>query len=348
MNLKGHHCHIPEHHIPLFSHALKLKMKGDNSDSLLLKLEAPTRDAISRVRFAPHSNNLLISSWDSSLRLYDVDASLLRLEAPSEAPLLDCYFHDEAVAFSAASDGLIRRYDLDSGIIDTIGGHDDIATCIGYSSETCQLITGGFDKKLLLWDIRMEKAVSCLRSVAAEIDSMSVLGFSLTVGIEASVQVFDLRKFDAAVPSKEPFSGTHLRCVSSIPYAEGFAAGSVDGRVALQISDSSGSNDNGYIFRCHPKSKQGKHHLTPVNDIAFSPMITGAFVTGDNEGYVTIWDAKNRKRLIELLKYPNSVASLSYNHDGQLMAVASSHTYKEAKKTAWQRKIDSQDTLQEK
>ncbi|QHN89049.1 mitotic checkpoint protein BUB3.3-like [Arachis ipaensis] len=116
-------------------------MKGDNSDSLLLKLEAPTRDAISRVRFAPHFNNLLISSWDSSLRLYDVDASLLRLEAPSEAPLLDCYFHDEAVAFSAASDGLIRRYDLDSGIIDTMGGHDDIASCIGYSSETCKLLT---------------------------------------------------------------------------------------------------------------------------------------------------------------------------------------------------------------
>ncbi|MED6206618.1 hypothetical protein PIB30_028480 [Stylosanthes scabra] len=306
-------------------------MKGDNNDSLKLQLEAPTRDAISRIRFAPHSNNLLISSWDSSLRLYDVDTSLLKLEAPSEAPLLDCCFHDEGVAFSAASDGLIRRYDLDSGIIDTMGGHDDIATCIGYSCETCQLITGGFDKKLLLWDIRMEKVVSCIRSVAAEIDSMTVLGFSLTVGIEASVDVFDLRKFDKATHSTEPFSSTHLRCVNSIPYAEGFAAGSVDGRVALQISYSSGSNDTGYIFRCHPKSK-GKHHLASVNDIAFSPMMTGAFVTGDNEGYVTIWDAKNRKRLVELPRCPNSVVSLSYNHEGQLMAVASSHTNKEAKK----------------
>ncbi|KAL4327797.1 hypothetical protein AHAS_Ahas13G0136000 [Arachis hypogaea] len=62
----------------------------------------------------------------------------------------------------------------------------------------------------------------------------------------------------------------------------------------------SGSNTMLYqtltdIFRCHKKSKQGKHHLALVNDIAFSPMMKGAFVTGDNEGYVTIWDAKREK-----------------------------------------------------
>ena len=84
-----------------------------------------------------------------------------------------------------------------------------------------QLITAGFDKKLLLWDIRMEKAVSSMRSVVAEVDSISVLGFNLTVGVEASVHAYDLRNFDKAIQSKEPFNGTHLRCVSSIPYAEG-------------------------------------------------------------------------------------------------------------------------------
>lgn len=31
------------------------------------------------------------------------------------------------------------RYDLHSGINDTIGYHDDIATCVEYSDETCKL-----------------------------------------------------------------------------------------------------------------------------------------------------------------------------------------------------------------
>lgn len=43
------------------------------------------------------------------LRLYDVGSSELRLEAPSKAPLLDCCFQDESVAFISGSDGFIRR-----------------------------------------------------------------------------------------------------------------------------------------------------------------------------------------------------------------------------------------------
>ena len=31
--------------------------------------------------------------------------------------------------------------------------------------------------------------------------------------------------------------------------------------------------------------------------------MSGAFVTGDDEGYATIWDARSRKRLIEVFSY---------------------------------------------
>ncbi|KAK7274884.1 hypothetical protein RIF29_15985 [Crotalaria pallida] len=302
-----------------------------NTGCVHLQFESPISDAVSRLRFAPHSNNLLISSWDSSLRLYDVEASVLRFEAaPSEAALLDCCFRDDSVAFTAASDGLIQRYDLHSGVIDSLGSHDDIATCVEYSSETHQLITSGFDKKLLFWDIRMEQASSCFRSLSAEVNCMSVSAFNVTLGAGASVYVYDLRNSEKPIQSEELYNGTQLRCVSSIPYSKGFAAGSVDGRVALQISYSSSSNDIGYIFRCHPKSKDAKRHFASVNDIAFSPLVSGAFVTGDNDGHVIMWDARSRKRVIELPTCPNSVASLSYNHVGQLLAVASSYTYQEA------------------
>ena len=83
------------------------------------------------------------------------------------------------------------------------------------------LLTSGFDKKLLLWDTHMEKASSCLRSLDAEVDSMSVCGFNLVVSIGASVHVYDLRSFDKPVQSKEAFNGIHSRCASSIPNAEG-------------------------------------------------------------------------------------------------------------------------------
>ncbi|XP_054809409.1 mitotic checkpoint protein BUB3.3 isoform X2 [Prosopis cineraria] len=282
-----------------------------NRDCLELQFQNPIRDAISRIQFAPNCNNLLISSWDSSLRLYDADNSALRLEAPSEAALLDCCFQDDLVAFTAGSDGLIRRYYLDLGIIDTLGNHDDIVTCIGYSNEICQLITAGFDK-LLLWDIRMENAPSCSKILGAEVNSMSVSRLNLTVGIGTSVHTYDLRYFDKPVASSEPHKGTQIRCVSSIPYTRGFAVGSVDGRVALQISDSSSSNDIKFIFRCNPKTVDGRHHLASVNDIIFSPLVQSAFATGDNEGYVILWDAGCRKRLIEVASFIHTHVRLRF------------------------------------
>lgn len=39
-----------------------------------------------------------------------------------------------------SSKAKLYRYDLHSGLVDTLGSHDDMATCIGYSNETCNLL----------------------------------------------------------------------------------------------------------------------------------------------------------------------------------------------------------------
>ncbi|XP_028078889.1 mitotic checkpoint protein BUB3.3 isoform X1 [Camellia sinensis] len=292
-----------------------------------LKFQNPIGDAITRIRFAPKSNNLLISSWDTSVRLYDLDSFMLRVEAPSEAALLDCCFQNESVAFGAGSDSFIRRYDLDSGIHDTLGNHDDLVSCVEYSAETRQLITGGWDKKIMSWDTRSTNTLGCLNTAGADVESMAVSGFHLMVAVGSSVNIYDLRNFNKSVYVKELCLGIQIRCVRPILNCEGFVAGSIDGRIALEYLNSS---DTGYVFWCHPKSKDGRHQVVAVNDIAFNPFVSGAFVTGNNEGYVTSWDAQSKKRLLQFPRYSNSVSSLSYNHGGQLLAVASSHTYTEA------------------
>lgn len=294
------------------------------------KLESPAGDAISGVRFAPRSNNLLVSSWDSCLRLFDADSSELRLEAPSEAALLGCCFQDESVAFGVGSDGSVMRYDLHSGAQDTIGSHADIATCIECSDQTCQVITAGLDKKVVCWDMRIDKVIANLINANGEVESISLSGCNLMVAIGNSAYVYDLRNLKRPLQLKESPVDARIRCISSCVYFKGFAVGSVDGRVAVEISPSSNSNDSSYTFRCHPKAKNGRNHLVSVNDIVFNPLGLGSFVTGDDEGYVAIWDARNRRRLLELPRFGNSVASLSYSHGAHLLAVASSYTYQEA------------------
>ncbi|KAK8657557.1 hypothetical protein V6N13_035788 [Hibiscus sabdariffa] len=46
--------------------------------------------------------------------------------------------------------------------------------------------------------------------------------------------------------------------------------------------------------------------MVPVNDVAFNPNNSGAFVTGDNAGYVSAWDAKSRRRLFEVVEVSTS------------------------------------------
>ncbi|KAK6788474.1 hypothetical protein RDI58_012272 [Solanum bulbocastanum] len=321
-----------------------------------LNLADPIRDAISRIRFAPHSNSLLISSWDSSLRLYDVDSSKLRMEAPGEAELLDCCFENERVCFSAASDGSVNRYDLDSGIKVSVGNHDDSATCVEYSAETCQIITAGWDKKINFWDARSTQSHGCLSSLVSEVESMSLSGLNLMVAAGSSVNLYDIRSFKTSVHTK----GVKVKCIRPIFNPKGFVVGSIDGRVLLEYICKSSSHE-GYAFRCHPKVKDGRRHVVTVNDIAFNPsyvifqfqpsviviievifIVTFLFpallvhlllvtmmamppcgMLEEGNGYL-------RYSCSFMSRYPNSVVSLSYSHDGLLLAVASSYSYQEA------------------
>ncbi|KAL3631202.1 hypothetical protein CASFOL_024186 [Castilleja foliolosa] len=291
----------------------------------------PIRDAISRIRFAAVSNNLLISSWDSCLRFYDADKCELRLEASTDGPaLLDCCFESESIALSANSDGSILRYDLRLGNSNAIGNHKDSATCVEYSEETCQIISAGWDKNIKFWDARSASSVGCLSNLVVGVESISLSVFSLMVALNSSVHTYDLRYLKGRPQVKEPFRDIPIKSVRSSSGLGGFMVGSTDGRVALEYLGDTNSQKDGYAFRCHPKNKDGRYHLEAVNDIAFNPSLCGVLITGDNEGHATIWDVKNKKCLMELPKYPNSVASLAYNHSGQLLAVASSYTYQEA------------------
>jgi cell cycle arrest protein BUB3 len=111
------------------------------------------------------------------------------------------------------------------------------------------------------------------------------------------------------------------------------------------------SQERKYAFKCHrKKDENGIDTAYPVNAIAFHPV--GTFATGgmysqDNkvtycayfesfsgcDCFVNIWDGAHQKRLCQFRKYPTSIASLSFNQNGSLLAIASSYTFEEGEKT---------------
>ena len=116
-----------------------------------------------------------------------------------------------------------------------------------------------------------------------------------------------------------------LRCM---PNSEGYALGTVEGRIAIEYIDMEEHNRRTYSFKCHRiKNKaKGTEDVYPVNAIAFHP-IHGTFATGGCDGFVYTWDGNAKKRLAHFARYPTSVASIDFSADGSLLAVAASYTF---------------------
>uniref|UniRef100_A0A1D1Z8A6 Mitotic checkpoint protein BUB3 n=1 Tax=Anthurium amnicola TaxID=1678845 RepID=A0A1D1Z8A6_9ARAE len=298
------------------------------------ELSNPPSDGVSNLRFSNHSDHLLVSSWDKSVRLYDASANVLKGEFMHNGPVLDCCFHDDTSGFSASADHMVRRYVFSAGKEDILGRHAAPVRCVDYSYATGQVITGSWDKTLKCWDPRgasgEDHTLVGAYPQPERVYSLSLVGHRLVVATAGRhVNVYDLRNMSQPEQRRESSLKYQTRCVRCYPNGTGFALSSVEGRVAMEFFDlSEAGQAKKYAFKCHRKSEAGRDTVYPVNTIAFHP-IYGTFATGGCDGYVNVWDGNNKKRLYQFSKYPTSIAALSFSRDGGLLAVASSYTFEE-------------------
>lgn len=150
---------------------------------------------------------------------------------------------------------------------------------------------------------------------------------------ERHVWIWDMRRLVEPESSRESSLKYQTRCIRAFIDGEGYALASTEGRVAVEYFDPSPQAQvNKYAFKCHRgKTPDGVEEVYPVNCIAFHP-VYGTFATGGCDNTVNIWDGKNKKRLCQFRKYPNSIASMAFNHAGSQMAIASSYTFYEGDK----------------
>jgi len=293
-------------------------------------IQAPPGDGISCINFSPRqSNELLVSSWDCTTRIYDVETNLAKMTHYFDgACLASCFNADGTAAFSGGLDQTVCMLDFERGSKMSIGGHDKAISCMDFVSSANALVSGSWDKCMSVWDAR-NNARSHLIEMPGKIFSLSSSENRIVIAtVDRHIAIYDIRNLSAPEQIRESPLKHQTRKVSCSPDGHSFAVGSTEGRLAVEYFDLDPTvQSKKYAFKCHRRGELA----FPVNAICYNQHF-GTFATGGCDGVVNIWDGNNKKRLCQLGPYQTSIASLAFSSDCRYLAIASSYTFEEGDK----------------
>ncbi|KAK0484142.1 WD40-repeat-containing domain protein [Armillaria luteobubalina] len=298
-------------------------------------LQSPPFDSISQVRFSPaNAEQLLVSSWDTTVRFYDTGDT----DRPNEqkakfdhrAAVLGCCWSDGANAYSGGLDCTVRHLALETEKSTPIGAHDDSISSMVWSTSSNALITGSWDRTLRFWDPRADSPQQTSSTMPERVYSIDIVGHMLVLAMASRlVRIYDTRRMEAPLQERESSLKYLTRSLACMANGEGYAMASTEGRIAVEYFDAKPEvQANKYAFKCHRQTIEGVDHVWPVNALAFHPTYN-MFASAGSDGIVSIWDPKAKKRLRQLNKFNNPVSSVAFSCDGARLAIASSYTWDE-------------------
>eukprot|EP00501_MAST-03F_sp_TOSAG23-6_P000323 GSMAST32.ASY1.ANO1.330.1 assembled CDS len=104
--------------------------------------------------------------------------------------------------------------------------------------------------------------------------------------------------------------------------ALGYAVGSIEGRVAIQLIEDKVDPSKSFAFKCHRQNAD----VYPVNSIAFHPQY-GTFATAGADGCFNFWDKDSKQRLKFFKKCNQPITATAWNATGQLFAYSVSYDW---------------------
>ena len=290
-------------------------------------------DGVSEVAFSPSSQFLVASSWAATLSCWECQAqeamggvsavqATPRAQCTLQAPALCCSATNDMV-FAGCGDGSLQMWRLGQPQAQQVGKHDAPIKHCFHVAETNVVLTGGWDKSVRAWDCRTPNPVATI-PLPERCYAMDVRHPLLVVGTaERKVCIYDLSSANWQQPYRVEDSPLRhqTRCVAAFPDREGFAIGSIEGRVGIHHVDPKNAHRN-FAFKCHRENND----IYAVNCIAFHPTF-GTFATTGSDGTFNFWDKEARQRLKQFNKACSPIPVGAFNREGNIFAYAVSYDW---------------------
>eukprot|EP00606_Chrysophyceae_sp_TOSAG23-5_P001561 GSChrysophyteH2.ASY1.ANO1.603.1 assembled CDS len=275
-------------------------------------------------------------SWDKSLSIYEITYNGANLgnvvhrgAIQHDGPVLSADFmSDQQTVFSGGADGTVRMWNCTQGpqALQTIGKHDQAVRCVKWIPELNVVASGSWDKTLRLWDCRQPTPAMTVQT-AERIYAMDAAGKVVVLGTaDQHLHAWpDISQQQSKFEYKSPLN-YQTRCVSIFADQQGFAVGSIEGRVAIEYFSECANkpqNSQSFVFKCH----RDGNDIYGVNAIDFHT--TNKFLTAGSDGTIVWWDKDKRNRLAirDRFKKEAPIVAAKFSPNGQSMFYAASYDW---------------------
>lgn len=303
-------------------------------------------DGITEVSWSPILDYLAVSSWDGQVhivlvtlqtRIYEIisatKTAVPKASISHEGPSFSCSWSpDGSKIASVGADKTVRILDMAAGgqQLTVPNAHEQPIRCCRWAmiSGMAVLITGGWDKQVKYWAVQTAQSPQLMGALSVPervfaMDVCSAGGGLLVIGTAERHQIIVSLQQNPLQPATPPAASPlkmQTRTIACFPDGQGYAIGSVEGRVGLQYPFTPA---NHFAFKCH---REGNTAYS-VNSIAFHPHISSVFATAGTDGIINLWDKDSKQRLDSFPSVNMPINSIAFNRDGSLLALAVSYDW---------------------
>ncbi|KAI8970235.1 WD40-repeat-containing domain protein [Mycotypha africana] len=294
------------------------------------EVTSPPTDGITGLSFSPQADILAVSSWDTAVRIYEVQpngSTIPKTSYNHEGPVLCVeWTSDGSSIISGGTDKAVRMYSLATGQSTQIAVHDEPVKCIKFlENQPNILASASWDKTIRYWDVRASPGQPVSKvDLPERCYSMDTKkGLLVAATADRHVMVYDLNNPTVVFKHATSPLKWQTRTVSCFIDGSGYAIGSIEGRVGIQYLQDSDIAKS-FSFKCH--RDDAAKAVYSVNDIKFHP-VYGTFATSGADGNIIFWDKDSKQRLKALQKAAGTIACTNYNRTGNIFAYAISYDW---------------------